>query len=120
MDHTAVYVSMYNQVSLGASDTVRSKETYDNQPTGMGIRIHKYHGDNGVYKSKLFSDDLEKKHYTMSFSSVSAYGQNGVVERAIQTIVNSARTMILHKDLLWTNHFDTMLWSFTLDHAAYL
>ena len=56
----------------------------------------------------------------MSFSGVGAHGQNGVAERAIQTTVNSARTMMLHQALLWPEHFDMRLWPFALQHAAYL
>ena len=47
-------------------------------------------------------------------------GQNGVAEQAIQTVVTSARTMMLHQALLWPEHFDMWLWPFALDQAAYL
>ena len=56
----------------------------------MGISILKYRGDNGVYKSKEFKDDLATRHQTMSYSGVGAHGQNGVAERGIPTVVNSA------------------------------
>ena len=48
------------------------------------------------------------------------YGQNGVAERSIQTVVNSARTMMLHQALMWPEQFDMRLWPFTLTHAVYL
>ena len=56
----------------------------------------------------------------MSYSGVGAHGQNGVAERAIQTVVTSARTMMLHQALLWPEQFDMRLWPFALDQAAYL
>ena len=76
--------------------------------------IHKYHWDNGDYKSKLFSDDLEKRHQTISLYSVGSHGQNVVVEMAIQ------KMMMLYQALIWPTHFDMMLWPFALNHAAYL
>ena len=56
----------------------------------------------------------------MSYSGVEAHGQNGVSERAIQTVVTSARTMTLHQALLWPEQFDIRFWSFALQHVAYL
>ena len=35
----------------------------------------------------------------MSLSGVGDHGKNGVTERAIHTVVNSARTMMLHQAL---------------------
>ena len=48
------------------------------------------------------------------------YGQNGVAERAIGTVVNSACTMMLHQALLWPEHFDIRLWPFALHHTVYI
>ena len=56
----------------------------------------------------------------MTYSGVGAHGQNGVAERAIQTIVHSARTMMLHMDILWPDQFDMRLWPFVMEHAVYL
>ena len=41
-----------------------------------------------------------------------------MAERGIPTVVNSARTMMLHQ-ALWPEHFDMRLWPFALTHAAY-
>ena len=43
-----------------------------------------------------------------------------MVERAIQTVVHSERTMMLHQALLWPDHFDIRMWPFALDHAVYI
>ena len=120
VDHATGYIKVYNQVSLGGSDTVRSKELFELHAYEMGIKILKYHGDNGVYKSKAYKEDLDKRHQEMSYSGVGAHGQNGVAERAIQTVTHSARTMMLHQALLWPEQFDMRLWPFALEHAAYL
>ena len=86
----------------------------------MGIKIKKYHGDNGVFKAKSYKEDLEKRHQEMSFSGVMAHGHNSVIERAIQTVVHSARTMMLHQAILWPEKFDMRLWLFALEHVSYL
>ena len=120
VDHATGYIKTYNQVSLGASDTVRSKELFELHAWDMGIKIKKYHGDNGVFQAKAYKDDLNKRHQEMSYSGVEAHGQNSVAERAIQTVVHSARTMMLHQALLWPEQFDIRLWPFAMEHAVYL
>ena len=79
-----------------------------------------YRGDNGVYKTKMFKEDLALRHQKMSYSGVGTHGKNGVAERVIQTVVTSARIIMLHQALLWTEQFDMRLWSFALQYAAYL
>ena len=73
-----------------------------------------------MYKSALFSDAVDKQHHTMTFSGVGAHSKNSVVEHAIQTIVSSARTMMLHQVLYWPAHFDMRFSPFALEYAVYL
>ena len=120
VDHTSGLIRIYNQVSLGALDTLRSKHLFELEGEVAGHTICHYHGDNGVYKSKEFKDDLATRHQVIAYSGVGVHGQNGVVERAIQTVVSSARTMILHQALLWPEYSDMILWPFVIDHAAHL
>ena len=56
----------------------------------------------------------------MTYSGVEAHGQNGVAERAIHTVVNSERIILLHQALMWPAQFDMRLWPFALEHAAYM
>ena len=63
---------------------------------------------------------VDRRHQSIAFSGVGAYGQNGVVERSIQTIISSARTMLLRQALHWPAQFDMRLWPFSLEHAIYL
>ena len=119
-DHASSKIEMYHQVSLGATDTVRSKNLYEQEAAEVGVKISSYKGDNGVYKSKEFREDLLARQQTMAYLGVGVHGQNGVAERGISTVVNSARTMMLHQALLWPEHFDMRLWPFALTHAAYI
>ena len=99
-DHASSKIDVYHQVSLGASDTVRSKHDYEQRADEVGVKVIKYRGYNGVYKSKEFKEDLNLRRQTISYSGVDIHGQNGVAERGIPTVVNSARTMMLHQDLM--------------------
>ena len=56
----------------------------------------------------------------MSCSGVGVHSQHGVAKRAMQTVVASARTMILHQHLLWPEYFDMRLWSFAMHQVMHL
>ena len=88
---------------------MRSKELHELWAAEYVVSIKTYRGDNGVYKSQLFKEDLAARHQKISYSRVGAHGQNGVAERSIQTVVNLSRTMMLHRALLWPEHFDMQL-----------
>ena len=60
----------------------------------MGVTIDSYHTDNGIYKSKAFTEELAQNYQSIRFSGVGAKWQNGVAEGAIQIIVSKACTMI--------------------------
>ena len=62
VDHALGYVLVFNQVYLGAADTICSKESYKYQAVKVGITLKQYHGDNGVCTSKLFTENLDKHH----------------------------------------------------------
>ena len=75
VDHATGHIKIYNQVTLGASDTILSKEIYELQAWEMGVKVKKYHGDNDIFKPKAFKDDLDKMHQEISYSGVGAHGQ---------------------------------------------
>ena len=59
-DHASGYVYCSHQVSLRATDTVISKRAFERSAKSCGVKVEKYHGDNGVFKSKEFTDSLTK------------------------------------------------------------
>ena len=71
----------------------------------MGIKIATYRGNNGVYKSVAFQQELKRCHQNMSFSGVDTHEQSTVTELVIQKVTYSARTMMLHRGLLWPEWF---------------
>ena len=78
VEHASGMIDIYNQVSLGTSDTLRSKEIYENKAKEFGITIKGYRGDNGVYKSKSFLDQVSNADQQLSLSRVGAHGKNVV------------------------------------------
>ena len=120
MDHATSKIDIYHQLSLGGSDTVCNKELYEQKEGEHGVKIQSYRGDNGVFKYQVFQYDIKKRNQLLAFSGVGIHGQNGVADQAIQTVVISARTMMLHQAALWPEQFHMRLWPFFITHAAYL
>jgi hypothetical protein len=67
-----------------------------------------------------FVADLKLHSQTIDYSGVGAHFQNGVAERAIQTIVTWARAMLMHQLIHWPQHFDPGLWPFAMSYAVHL
>eukprot|EP00957_Ditylum_brightwellii_P113825 8678064-Ditylum_brightwellii.AAC.1 len=118
-DHASKLIHISNQVTLIASDTVCGKLKCERVAAGHGFTIEQYHGDNGIFKSQLWSDSCEEAgQLPTSMGGVGAHHQNAVAEQSIGTIVRSARTMLLHATIYWPKVFDLMFWPFALQYAV--
>jgi hypothetical protein len=98
-DHASGLIRCIHQVSLHASDTIVSNNIFEREAKLCGAQISSYHGDNGVFKSKEFTQSLQSLDQSIHLSGIGAHHQNGVAERAIQTVTERARTMICHAHL---------------------
>ena len=106
MDNSSSRISIYNQVSLGSTYTIISKNIYELEASKVGVKVATHRGDNGLYKSTSFQNELKRRHQKINFSGVGINDQNGVVERAIGKVAKSERVTMLHQALLWPRHFD--------------
>ena len=70
LDHATNKIKFDHQVSLGASDTVRSKELYEINSLESGVTVKSYIGDNGVFKTVQFKEDVDESHHMMSLLGV--------------------------------------------------
>ena len=60
VDHASSLISIYNQLTLGATDTIRSNDLYELQAYELCIKLSSCRGDNGIFKSTLFQSGLKK------------------------------------------------------------
>ena len=58
LDHANVYMHMENQVSLNELETIWSKRISEKDIWSHGVTVQHYRGDNDVYHSKEFLQDL--------------------------------------------------------------
>jgi Reverse transcriptase (RNA-dependent DNA polymerase) len=120
VDHGTAFVYIKHQVSLRSGDTVRSKRAFEQYCSTFGIKVLGYHADNVPFGSKEFRADLTACDQSLTFSGTGAHHQNGVAERAIRTIVNWSRAMLLHMVIHWPAQADLALWPFAMEYATYI
>eukprot|EP00957_Ditylum_brightwellii_P042409 3211186-Ditylum_brightwellii.AAC.1 len=58
------------------------------------VKIKHIRADNGVFKSAKFREHINELEQQIYFCGVSAYHQNGITERHIQTFINATRTAL--------------------------
>jgi hypothetical protein len=79
VDHATKMIMAYHQVSLGASDTIRSKRKFERLLHQAGLTLKEIHTDNGVFKSREFEADLLASGQTIRFSGVGAHHKMGLL-----------------------------------------
>jgi hypothetical protein len=119
-DHASKAIFVHHQVSLAASDTLRSKDAFEAQALQCGRTITTYHTDNGIFASAAFEASLHQEQQKHSRSGVGAHHQNGGAERAIQTVTSMARSMMLHCHLHWPDSFCPSLWPMAMEYATWV
>jgi hypothetical protein len=120
VDHASRFVAVHHQVSLDAAETLLSKRAFELDARRCGVEISTYHADNNVFDSKQFTAELQARGQYADFSGVGAHHQNGIAERAIRSVVTSARAMMIHASHHWPEQFNYELWPFALSYAAWL
>ena len=87
VDAASGYMFAECQVTLNATDTINAKHRFERHASELGVQVDSYHTDNGVYRSKAFTEELAQNFQQIRFSGVGAKWQNGAAEGAIRIIV---------------------------------
>ncbi len=77
-------------------------------------------GNGGSFTSANFPEHLGTLKQAVKFAGVEAYHHNGHAERAIQTIMSIACTMMLHSAVHWTDVANATLRPMAVTHAIFL
>ena len=120
VDHASGLMYLQHQVSLRVGETLKAKHAFEQMARDFSVSIKTYHADNMPFGNGEFIRSIEDSGQSIKFSGVGAHHQNGVAERAIQTVSSWARTMLLHATIHWPEIEHLHLWPFALQHAAFL
>jgi Reverse transcriptase (RNA-dependent DNA polymerase) len=121
VDHASSFIHVEHQIALTSHETLQSKHKFEAMCRDVGVTIQTYHTDNGsAFNNREFAEELKQFRQIHTFAGVGAHHQNGVAERAIQTIMSMSRTMMLHAAIKWPDTCDLSLWPMAVDYAVYI
>ena len=120
VDMASGYVAVHHQLSLNAHETLVSKAKYEQHARIANVRIKNYHGDNGIFNARAFTQRIWEQGQHITYSGVGAHHQNGAAERAIKTVTYMARSMLLHSAIRWPEVYSPEFWPFAMSYAAYV
>ena len=85
-----------------------------------GVLINEYRADNGIFKANEFVAHIRERNQKMSYCGVNAHHKNGVAERAVRTVSECARALLLHAACHWEHEVTSDLWPMAVDYAVYI
>jgi hypothetical protein len=98
--------------------TLDAKLDYERQLLSFGVHIKGYHADNGRFAEDAWKDSCQVLNQTFRYCGVGSHHQNGVVERRIWDLSDSARASLLHAIHHWPECISKNLWPFAHKYAC--
>ena len=83
----------------------------------FGIRVNKFHTDNGIFAEKGFKSDVSHNNQTISYCGVRAYFKNRIDEATIKQPTEKERTILIHAKNQWPEVIQPCLWPSVLKQA---
>lgn len=99
-------------------DILQAKLAFERYSYSHGVTIKHYHCDNGRFAETSFRDACMASNQTVTFCGVNAHHQNGIAERRIKDLRDSARSMILLAQHHWPTAITAHLWAFAVRYAS--
>jgi len=111
---------VHNQIDDSSVETVAAKHAFKKFAAEHGVCIHHYHCDNGRFYDNAFKESCENSRQRLTFCGVNAHFQNGIAERAIRDISESARKKLLHAYPRWPAAVHFALWPYAVWNSVLL
>ena len=121
IDHDSGYVRTKKQVDINATETVKTKLTFEREAQSQVVVIMGYHTDNRISNASEFMEKLLKKQQKIRFSGDGASYQNGALESAIKTVVTMVRTMLMNAAIRCPEGtLSTDIWLMAMDYSVWV
>ena len=93
-------------------ETSSGKVVFERWADRFGVKIIRYHTDNGRFSEKLFRSAIEDSNQTITFCGVVSHHQHVIVERKILTVILGAKALLIHENIYLSEAINTMLWTY--------
>ena len=113
-------IHVEHQLRFSSLETIRAKQSFEQMSLANGVLFSDYHADNGVLKANSYVKHLKDHNQMVRYCGVNSYHQNDVAERAIRTVSEMARAILLHASSRWKNGISRSLWPMAIDYSTYI
>ena len=120
VDHCSGYMHVEHQLGFSAVESVRAKQAYEQMALHHGVIIESYLTDSGAFKANAFVKQIREHEQRIRYCGANAHHKNGVAERAVQSVSNMARALILHASAHWKDGIDSTLWPMAVTYETHL
>jgi hypothetical protein len=96
VDHYSRLKYIHLMIKLTSKDTIEAKQAFEHFAKPHGIHVLHYHCDNGQFADNAFNNSCSSKGQRLTFCGVNAHFQNGIEEKAIRDLWESAWKQLLH------------------------
>jgi hypothetical protein len=96
VDHFSRVRFIHLMQDSSSDETIKAKRAFEQFAADHGVKIAHYHCNNGRFKDSAFMQACEDAQQRLTFCGVNAHFQNGIAERAIRDLFESARKQLLH------------------------
>jgi hypothetical protein len=120
VDHCSGYLHCEHQLGFSAVETIRAKQAFKQMAIHHGVVVESYLTDSGAFKANAFVKQIREHEQRIRYCGANAHHKNGVAERAVQSVSNMARAILLHASAHWKNGIDSSLWPMAVTYATYI
>ncbi|KAL7478239.1 hypothetical protein ACHAW6_004009, partial [Cyclotella cf. meneghiniana] len=120
VDHFSRLRYVHFMTTQTSAKTLQAKQAFEKFAAERGVRIKHYHCDNGRFADNAFKQHAEQQQQTLTFCGVNAHFQNGIAERAIRDLTESARKQLLHAKARWPKCIHLALWPYAMRCALHV
>ena len=120
VDSMSGYLHVEHQLGFSSTETIRAKQNFEKLSMDHGVLVDSYKADNGVFKSNAFVAHIREHNQRLSYCGVNAHHKNGVAERAIRSVSECARALMLHAAVHWKDGISSELWPMAIHYATYI
>jgi hypothetical protein len=114
VDHKSRLGFIFLQQTSNAEETLNAKKAFEAYARSHGVNVRHYLANNGRFAENAWLSHIKAAKQTITFCGVGAHFQNGVAEKRIRDLQESARTMMLRANDKWPTAQSTALWPYAL------